>query len=91
MVTDRETKALLKALVDGQLKLAGEVGRLVKEQARTSKEQARTSAELRQLGKRMDKYAAAVVRGFTNGAGRDHAVEKRVDQLEQRVSTLERR
>ena len=77
MAMDRETRTLLKALVDGQVKLAGA--------------QARTEAGLRQLGKRMDKYAEAVMRGFTNGARRDHGLEKRVDSVEARLGALERR
>jgi hypothetical protein len=37
----------------------------------------------------LDGFTAAVLRGFTEGAGRDIATEKRVDQLEARMSQLE--
>ncbi len=90
MPMDRETRALLKALVEGQVNLAQGQVKLVEGQAKLAQAQARTEGELRQLGKRMDKYTAAVMRGLTNGARRDHGLEKRVDSVEARLSALER-
>jgi hypothetical protein len=43
------------------------------------------------LTERIDAFASLVVRGFTDGAGRDLVGEKRVDALEQRVTVLEHR
>jgi hypothetical protein len=40
---------------------------------------------------RLDAFAEVVVRGFTEGVGREHALDKRVDTLEDRVSKLEQR
>ena len=105
MATDRETKVLLKALVDGQVKLTERVDKLAEGQERLTDrvdkltEQMTRAATLinalgegqAKLSERVDGFTAAVLRGFTEGAGRDLATDRRVDGLEARVAKLEQR
>jgi len=95
MATDRETKALLKALVDGQVKLAeGQTqlsARVDHLAARLDTFAEKITTDITRLTGRLDAFAEVVVRGFTESAGRDIATDKRVDGLEARVAKLEQR
>ena len=105
MAIDPGLKTALNTLIEGQMKLTQGQTALTQGQeqllARADKvdEQLRRAAALintlvegqSRLIERIDAFASLVVRGFTDGAGRDMATEKRVDALEQRVGVLERR
>src|SRR5438046_1985367 len=102
MAMERETRTLLKALVDGQVKLAEglkshakttntAIQRLSTDVRQLTTDVRQLTTDVRYLGKRMDRYATAVVRGFTNGTRRDHVIEKRVGVLEARVTSLEQK
>jgi hypothetical protein len=95
MATDRETKALLKALVDGQVKLAEGQAQLTERvdhlAGRLDTFAEKITADITRLTGRLDAFAEVVVRGFTESAGRDIATDKRVDGLEARVAKLEQR
>lgn len=100
---DPALRTLLKALVEGQVKLAegqvkleegqvklveGQV-KLEEGQARLEKSQARMMDKLTVVSERLDGFARAVIRGFTNGASRDSGLERRLGRLERRVTRLE--
>lgn len=79
---DPELKVLLAALVEGQVKLA-------ESQAKTDATVQALAAEVRALGgtvrqmsERMDRFAEAVMRGFTTGGEQQGALQARVERLE---------
>ena len=74
---DPELKTLLMALAEGQVKLDERVGIMAN--------------ALAELGRRMDGYAQAVVKGFTAGAERNGKVERRLSAAETRLDRLEKR
>ncbi len=76
-LTEQMTRAaaLINSLADGQAKLTERVHSLADGQAK--------------LTERVDGFTAVVLRGFTDTAGREHVLDKRVDQLEDRVTKLE--
>ena len=90
---DPALRTLLKALVEGQVKLAeGQATmevRLAEGQARLEKSQARMMDKLTVVSERLDDFARAVIRGFTNGASRRSGLEQRVGRLERRLTRLE--
>lgn len=90
-----ELRKLLRALVEGQVKLANGqrdtnavVARLARQVSRLGGEVSRLGGEVSRLGKRLDRFAQAVVRGFTDGAARDKAFDARIDALERVVAVL---
>src|SRR5207245_2540120 len=99
---DPELKALLTALAEGQIKLAegqaafardvkAALGELTLAQAHTQVALTDLAGDVRTLGERMDKYAEAVVRGFTNGAERNGKLARRVEVVETRLDRIEKR
>jgi hypothetical protein len=71
MAIDRELRSLIAALAEGQVKhdaaitrLAGEVRHLTKTVEVLAREHRQLAHEQRQLGKRMDNYARAVIRSL---------------------------
>ncbi len=95
---DPELRTLLRALTNGQVKLfeaqsktSREVRGLAAGQRRLFEAQARMSKEFRLLGARLDRFSRAVIRGFANGAARHHATQVRLDQIERRVTKIEKR
>jgi len=81
--TDRQLErvaVLIGDFADRTAKSFGETNRSIDALA----DQGRRSSE------RLDKFGELVIRGFTDATGRDKSLEKRVDNLEQRVTDLER-
>jgi hypothetical protein len=97
MAVDSELKALLDALVEGQLKLAEVqqrfsegLQRLAEGQQRHGERLDRVEAALERLTVRVEAFTDAVLRGFTDAAGRDRALDSRVEKPESRMQALER-
>ncbi len=81
-----EGQAHLIALKDTLTEQVGRSAGLINELAEG---QVKLTDRVEKLTERLDGFTAAVLRGFTEGVGRDIATEKRVDQLEARMSQLE--
>ncbi len=97
MAMDPELKELLGTLVEGQVRLNEGQARLTDRIDVLTEQMTRAATLINaladgqaKLAERVDGFTAAVLRGFTDGAGRDHVIEKRVDALEERVTNLER-
>ena len=100
-----ELSAGMRTLVEGQGRLearadktdehlvraASLINALAEGQARLTEGQVKLTERVDKLTERIDAFATMVIRGFTDGAGRDHVIEQRVDELERRVGSLERR
>lgn len=87
----RDTHVALGELAGHVSELADHVVRLDKGQARLDEKVGVMAEALTDLGKRMDGYAKAVVKGFTTGAERNGKLSKRVEAVEGRLDKIEKR
>ncbi len=83
------TATIVNALAEGQDVLRDGLLQLTEQVTRTATIVNALAEGQMKLGERVDGFTAAVLRGFTEGAGRDLANERRVDALEARMTKLE--
>ena len=89
---DPELKTLIKALMDGQIKLAEghvETQASIRHLAETTEVSIASLAEkVSFLSERLDSFGEKVVCGFTDSAQREGDLDRRVSKLESEVESL---